>query len=96
MHDSRYNPDARFAALAAARTTETGERLVLAADEFKEALCVFLDEWQAEYDDGLSMQLPDRFPGIVQFRLSSATIAARARHLNERRNLCHVLATERR
>jgi hypothetical protein len=94
VHDASYDPTAPFSTLAAARRTPTGSRLIEAADEFKLALCAFLTDWQSEYDDGRSMQLPDRLPGIVQFWIESHEVAEKARDLDERRNLCHVLATE--
>lgn len=93
VHDASYDPSAQLGALAAERKTSTGSRLVHAADEFKSALGAFLSEWQGEYDEGRSMQLPDRFPGIVEFWLGAHQTAERARDLDERRNLCYVLAT---
>lgn len=85
---------ARFEVLAAVRNTESGDRLVAAAIEYKDALCAFLGEWADEYDAGEAMQLPDAFPEIVEFWAASHRIPAAARNLDKLRNLSCVLATE--
>jgi signal recognition particle GTPase len=94
VHESAYDPSARFDALAAERTAALGRAMIDAADAFRAAVVDCLEEWEDEYDGGDSLRRPGNFAdaiGLFEIADRAATLARAVQH---RRDLSYVLSTE--